>query len=254
MEHKYKARKAVAATPRFGRRALPARFRVSECRQSRKRGSRSGGTHDEQTGRNLHARCGRFQGYCAGSLEHMRRILVVLATMLLHMPAARAESLSFELFEVSNGKRGALLASGVRNYSVQDVQVETRSSSQGSWKSKAIPVAAGFNAGASIYPERDLTGFGLWLKGGDSWIAQLSGGGFSWDWFERESGNVYRKLQGGGRVRVTPASSPNELEIGTVEVLEDIVLRVNVRPWFFFTSTDTHHLLLKKGSVLRFSL
>jgi hypothetical protein len=184
----------------------------------------------------------------------MGRAAVILAVLLLQWSAAFAESLTFELFEVSNGKRGTLLASGVRNYSVQDVRVEEHGASQGSWKSKAIPVARGFNAGVSIFLERDLTGFGLWLKGGDSWMSQVSGGGFSWDWFERESGNVYRKLQGGGRVRVTLASPPNQLEIGTVEVLEDIELRVNVRPWFFFTSTDTHHLLLKKGSILRYAL
>lgn len=184
----------------------------------------------------------------------MRRAIVIFVALLLHFSVASAETLYFELYEVSDGRRGTLLASGERKYTTQDVLTEERSSSEGPWKSKAIPVALGFKAGAAIYPERDLTGFGLWLRGGDSWLAQISSGGFSWDWFERESGNVYRKLQGSGRVKVTPASAPNQLEIGTVEVLEDIVLRVKLRPWFFFTSNDTHHLLLKKGSVLRYAL
>ena len=174
--------------------------------------------------------------------------------MLLHWPMAIAETLFFELFEVTDGKRGELLASGTRQYSVRDVRVEARSSSEGPWKSAEIPVARGFSAGASIYPERDLVGFGLWLRGGESWLSRLSGGGLSWDWFERESGSTFRKLQGGGRVRVMAASAPNQLEMGAVEVLEDIVLRVNVRPWFFFMRSETHHLVLKKGSVLRYAL
>lgn len=183
----------------------------------------------------------------------MKRAIVVLVAVMLHFSTASAETLYFELYEVSNGQRGALLASGERKYTAQDVLVEERRSSEGRWKSKAIPVAHGFNAGAAIYPERDLTGLGLWLRGGDSWLARLSSGGFSWDWFERESGDVYRKLQGGGRVKVIPAPAPNQLEIGAVEVLEDIVLRVELRPWFFSTGSDSHHLLLKKGSVLRYA-
>jgi hypothetical protein len=177
----------------------------------------------------------------------------MLLALLLHLSVASAEALYFELYEVSDGQRGALLASGVREYSWRDVRVEERTSSEGPWKSKQIPVALGFNAGVSIFPEREISGFGLWLRGEDSLLAKVSGGGFSWDWFDRESGDVYRKLQGGGRVKITRASAPNQLEIGTIEVLEDVVLRVKLRPWFLWSDSDTHHLLLKKGSVLRYA-
>ena len=81
----------------------------------------------------------------------------------------------------------------------------------------------------------------------------LSQGGFSWDWFNRESGLIFRKLQGGGTIKVTLVASTEFQEIAAVEVLEDITLRVIGLPWWFFTDDDTHHLVVRKGSVLKFA-
>jgi hypothetical protein len=147
------------------------------------------------------------------------------------------------------------LAQGVRQYSLQDVLVEGHGAGADRFWSKEIPVANGFSAGASIFPERDVTGFGLWLKDRESIWGKVSSGGFSWDWFNRETGNVYRKLQGSGRVRVTLSPSGKGHEVASVEVLEDITLRAKVRPWFlfFFSDKDTHNMVVKKGSVLRFA-
>ena len=116
-------------------------------------------------------------------------------------------------------------------------------------------MANGFSAGLSDFPGGNVTGFGLWLKDRDSYWGRVSSGGFSWDWFDLEAGNVYRKLQGPGRVRITRTSpaSPAQ-QIASVEILEDITLRAKVRPWFlFFLDSDTHNLVVKKGSVLRFA-
>jgi hypothetical protein len=55
------------------------------------------------------------------------------------------------------------------------------------------------------------------------------------------------------RIRVTLVPSADFQEIAAVEVLEDITLRVIGRPWWFFTEADTHHLLIRKGSVLEFA-
>jgi hypothetical protein len=169
--------------------------------------------------------------------------------------ATHAESLTYELYELSGGGKRTLLVQGVRQYSIRDVLVEERGSATDRFWSKEIPVANGFSAGVSIFPEPDLTGFGLWLKDRQSFWGKVSLGGFSWDWFDREAGNVYRKLQGSGRVRVTLGPSPRTQEIVSVEVLEDITLRAKVKPWFlsFFSDADTHNLVVKKGSVLRFA-
>ncbi len=175
------------------------------------------------------------------------------ATALLVAVAARGESLKYELYELADGGQRKLLAQGTREYSVREVLVIELGIGDLRWREMELPVANGFSAGGSIYRQANLTGFGLWLKDRGSLQGHVARGGFSWDWFDREKGNVYRKLQGGGRVRVTFVPSDKFQEVAAVEVLEDITLRVNNRPWFFFTHTDTHHLVIKKGSVLRFS-
>jgi hypothetical protein len=180
----------------------------------------------------------------------------LLSVLLFVATSAAAETLIYELYELSGPDGRKVLASGVRNYTVKDVVVQEFKAGDHRIWSKEIPVAKGFSAGISIFEESgDLTGFGLWLKDRESYWGQVAGGGFSWDWFDREAPGFYRKLQGGGTVRVTFVPTSKFLEIGSIEVLEDITLRVQVRPWFlsFFSHADTHHLLLRKGSVLRFA-
>jgi hypothetical protein len=181
------------------------------------------------------------------------RVRFLAALLLLMAAIAHAESITFELYELSSDGKRTLLAKGAREYTIQDILVEQHAFGANAWRAKEIPVAAGFSAGASIYQESDLTGFGLWLKDRGTIMGKVAGGGFSWDWFDRESGDIYRKLQGGGSVRVILAPSQRVQEIAAVEVLEDITLRVDNRPWFFFSHRDTHNLVLKKGSVLRFA-
>lgn len=166
-----------------------------------------------------------------------------------------AESIRYELYDITGGGPPALLAKGVREYTVRDVVVEAHGSMTERFWSKEIPVTNGFSAGASIFPEREVSGFGLWLKDRDSFWGKFSSGGFSWDWFDRETDNVFRKLQGPGRVRATFAPAPSGQQLTSVEVLEDITLRARIRPWFFaiWNDSETHHLVVRKGSVLRFA-
>ena len=172
--------------------------------------------------------------------------------------ATRAESITFELYDVSRGGAPALLAKGVHQYTVRDVLVtEYDNARDGAvfprWWVKEIRISSGFSIGASIFRERELVGFGLWLKDRGSFLGRIASGGFSWDWFNQDSGLIYRKLQGTGLVRVSLAPSAQFKEITSIEVLEDMMLRANNRPWFFFSDGDTHHLVIRKGSVLRFA-
>ena len=179
------------------------------------------------------------------------RVLAIL--LFVGIGAARAESITYELYELSDGGTRTLLAKGIREYTFRDVAVSEIWPGARLFWSKEIPITKGFSAGASIYRESDLTGFGLWLKDRGTFLGRAGDGGFSWDWFNRESGLVYRKLQGPGRVRVTLVPSTQFQEIASIEVLEDITLRVKSRPWFFFNNSDTHNLVIAKGSVLRFA-
>jgi hypothetical protein len=164
-----------------------------------------------------------------------------------------AESIVYELYEVSNAGSRVLLAKGVRDYTLKDVIVEENLLGRERNWSKEIPIAEGFHAGAVIYREKEVTGFALRLQRRSGLMGVLSQGGFSWDWFDRESSLVFRKRQGGGRIKVTLVPSTEFQEIAAVEVLEDVTLRVKGRPWWFFTDGDTHHLVVRKGSVFRFA-
>jgi hypothetical protein len=176
-----------------------------------------------------------------------------LLCFILAAAPVSAESIVYELYEVSDDANPVLLAKGARDYTLRDVLVDEHFIGRGRNWSKEIPIAEGFNAGAVIYQEKDLAGFALQLKRRGGFIGILSQGGFSWDWFDREHDLVFRKLQGGGRIRVTLVRSTEFQEIAAVEVLEDVTLRVIGRPWWFFTQHDTHHLVIRKGSVLRFA-
>jgi hypothetical protein len=185
----------------------------------------------------------------------MSNSLRLWAFLFLLTPAVAtsAERIVYELYDVSNPANRVLLARGVMDYAPKDVIVDEHLIDRAPSWSKEIPIAEGFNAGAVIYREKELTGFALRLKRRGGFMGVLSQGGFSWDWFDRESDLVFRKRQGGGRIKVSLVPSNEFQEIAAVEVLEDVTLRVIGQPWWFFGKDDTHHLVVRKGSVLRFA-
>jgi hypothetical protein len=95
-----------------------------------------------------------------------------------------------------------------------------------------------------VHREPILNGFGLVIyRRGD-------GNGFSWEWFEREQGAVFRRLQGSGRVSAGIKKGDGYEELEVVEFLDDIVLRylddMSKPP-----GTHTHEVVIRKGSVLK---
>jgi hypothetical protein len=165
---------------------------------------------------------------------------VLLALLLCGFTSsASAESINYEIYALHRSG-DELLAKGTLTYMPRDVQVVERvSSKHGRFWDKSVRVWEDFSIGASVYREQSLCGFGLWIQKGV--------GGFSWDWFTQESGNTYRKLQGGGRVRVVLAPSKAYEELVAIEFLDNVTLRF--RESLFFG--DTHHIVVHKGSVLR---
>ena len=170
--------------------------------------------------------------------------------------AARAQTIDYELYELRSNSAPILLSSGTRTYTAKDIVIQEHRL-RGRFLDKGLQIYGGFSAGVSDF--RDTTyGFGMWLKDRDSFWAPISGGGFSWDWFYPERGNDFRKLQGTGLVRVSYSSESAYKEIGSIEVLQDITLRVDTRPWFFFvfgktTWGETHRMVVKKGSAFSFN-
>lgn len=156
---------------------------------------------------------------------------------------AKEESLSYAIYTLPFLEGDPQLSSeGTRRYRHSDVRVLGDGDSSERVTFKTIDVAEGYSIQASIFPEERLEGFGLSL--------QRRGNGFSWEWFDRESGDVFRKRQGSGRVQVRFVAAAGREEPAEVLFLDDVTMRLN-RYWLVpFRHRDSDHLVVKRGSVL----
>ena len=165
--------------------------------------------------------------------------LSLAALLLLVSSAAAAEVIVYEIYEISKiGSR--LIAKGKREYSVSDVKVHPYERGGQKIAEKLIELEQGYRVGARIFFEKELTGFGL--------LAKHSDHDFSWEWYNKESGSRFRKLQGGTAVEVTVSGRPFMEELAEVRFLDDTNLG-------FIAGRgrdDTHRIVVKAGSVFRF--
>lgn len=174
------------------------------------------------------------------------RVILPLAFFLL-VPSGcgrslkhETDSLEYEIYALQGSSDRELLAKGTVKCDATKVQVVERSAFGTRFWEKSVPLWQDLSVGASVYRERQLDGFGLWI--------QREGGGLSWNWFTLESGLTYRKLQGTGRVKVTLAPDKDYEELIAVEFLDDVTLSGN---FGWLSLLPTHHVIMKKGSFLR---
>jgi hypothetical protein len=102
------------------------------------------------------------------------------------------ESISFEAFEIDKTGGRKALGSAVREYKPgTDVLAEETGHNA---ISKTLSLGHGLSLSTDVYREPALTGFGLVLVNDRTPC-------FSWEWFDKDSGDVFSKLQGGGKVK-----------------------------------------------------
>ena len=163
---------------------------------------------------------------------------LLAALLLLVSSAAAAEVIVYEIYEISNiGSR--LIAKGKREYSVSDVKVHPYERDGKKIAEKLIALEQGYRVGARIFFEKELT-FGL--------LAKHSDRDFSWEWYNKESGSRFRKLQGGTAVDVSVSGRLFMEELAELRFLDDTNLA-------FIAGRgrdDTHGIVVKAGSVFRF--
>src|SRR6266540_741767 len=162
--------------------------------------------------------------------------LLFAAVLLLVSSVAFAEVIVYEIYEISKiGNK--LIAKGKREYSVADVKVHPYERGGRKIAEKLIELEQGYRVGARIFFEKELTGFGLLAKHADR--------DFSWEWYNKEQGTRFRKLQGGTAVEVNVTGRPSTEELVEVRFLDDTDLR-------FIAGggrDDTHKIVIKAGSV-----
>ncbi len=179
----------------------------------------------------------------------MRYLIVIL--FLLSTAKAYADVLDYQIYTFE-GEEKRILSEGQRNYSYTDIQVNKQFPLSGRKNAtKVLKVTEKFKIGGSIYQEKEITGVGLWIQVIPEWYEIWSDGGFSWEWFNKEQDNIFLKLQEEGRLKVTMNKNGGLEEIKSIEFLTDVTLRLNYS-WIPFSTKDTHFMIVKKGSILRF--
>jgi hypothetical protein len=171
----------------------------------------------------------------------MTRILIAVF-LFAQCQLAVAEVIEYEIYELTKSAAGPkLIAKGKREYSLKDVEVHPYQRDGRQVAEKLIELEKGYRVGARIFYEKELTGFGL--------LAKRSNADFSWEWYNKESGNRFKKLQGQTHVTVKTAGMPVVEELAEVTFLEDTHLRFIANRQGM---DDTHSIIVKAGSVFRF--
>ena len=149
----------------------------------------------------------------------------------------RPESISYEAVAVDKAGARKPLGTGVREYRPGiDVLAEE---TQYQATSKTLSIGHGLSLSTDVRREPDLSGFGLVLASDHSSC-------FSWEWFNRERGDVFSKLLGNGKVKVSVVTTSGAKELAGVEFLEEITLKCEDE-----SNGTTYEARIKKGSVLR---
>jgi hypothetical protein len=165
------------------------------------------------------------------------------AILILMGSSACADEMAYAIYSIPLFGGGAeLVAEGRRHYAHDEVKVVSGPAPNLTKWTKTLAIANGFELGASVYREPRVDGFGLWIR--------KNGEGFSWEWFKRESEDVFRKLQGAGRLKVRFKHTGALEEVAEIEFLSDVTMRLNMLWLIPFLHEDTDQLIVKKGSVL----
>jgi hypothetical protein len=148
------------------------------------------------------------------------------------------QTLTYDVFQVSKDGTRTPLGQSIRQYRPgNDVRVETLRNGA---KTKRVSLDHDLALAVDVYREPRLEGFGLSVH------KEKGAPGFSWEWFDREKDDVFRKRQGTGSVRVTFANDTEVQELVAVEFLDDITLRS-----LDFETGNRLEIVVRKGSVFR---
>ena len=164
------------------------------------------------------------------------RLMKTAGMLVMCFSVILAGNIQFEIRDFTTPMGPKLIASGTKKQTPKDVrEIKIPGVPQ---TTHFIPLAEGFAIKISTPDKNPLDGFGL--------SAWSSAGLFSWEWFDREQGTTFKKLQEGGSVKVETVTQNGLLKITFIEVLADISLRLEVSG----SDKISYRILVKKGSVI----
>ena len=186
------------------------------------------------------------------NVRAQKSMKLFLATLLLLcISVLHADELVYEIYAINDGSK-LLLDKGVKKYSYKDINVSEylTITTAGRWQ-KSLDVTNTFNIGGSIYREKEVTGFGLWIGITSEWYEFWINDGFSWEWFTKDNDKLFVKLQESGKLKVTMENIDDNEETRKIEFLSDVTMRLN-NSWIPFSTENTHIMVVKQGSILNF--
>ena len=164
------------------------------------------------------------------------RFMRFAAPFVLGLSTLVAGDIQFEIRDFSIPFAPKLVASAVKKQTVKDVRViRVPGIAQ---TTSLIQLVDGFALKISTPDENPLNGFGL-----SGWSDT---GLFSWEWFDRDKGTTFLKLQEGGSLKVDTKITKGVMVITSIELLSDISIRLEESG----SDKISFRILLKKGSVI----
>jgi len=164
------------------------------------------------------------------------RLIRLAAVFAWGFSALFAGEIQFEIRDFTIPMGSKVIASGTKKQTPKDVrEIKIPGIPQ---TTQFIQLADGFALKISTPDKNPFDGFGL--------SAWSSSGLFSWEWFDREQGTTFKKLQEGGSLKVETVVQDGLMKITSIEVLADISLRLEVSG----SDKISYRILIKKGSVI----
>jgi hypothetical protein len=173
---------------------------------------------------------------------------VLLLALVATATPTRAESLTYEAYELVSPSKRKLIDQGTVQYDpTRDVHTERRTARDGEvlWtRGLALPNGFWIAAHVDLRPVQQLYGFGLQL------MHRRHPAGFSWEWYDWDDGDHFKKRQGVGRVRTVLHKTADTEQLVRVEFLDDTELRFCSNLLRCKPGEKTHVLIVRGGSVL----
>ena len=173
------------------------------------------------------------------SMAFTRRVTTSVA------PPPTLELVTWRVLQTLHLGGRRLVAQGEKTYEPhRDVLVHPVKGSKVDARTVSLPLNHGFALSVSV-AKTPLDGFGLFLS------RPSDSNGFSWNWFDRQRGQLFAKRQGQGRVQADVQIGFGYEELASIEFLDEVVLRylddIRKPP-----GTFSHEIVIGKGSVFKF--
>ena len=182
-----------------------------------------------------------------GPMTRLGGVVLALAWAAAPRPGL-AESLTYEAYQLVSPSKRRLMDQGTVDYDpLRDVQTVRRTAQDGElfW-TRGLPLPNGFwvSAQVQLSPIQQLYGFGLRL------MHRRHPAGFSWEWYDWDDDDDFKKRQGVGRVRTVLHKTADTEQLVRVEFLDDTELRFCSNLMRCKPGENTHALIIRRGSVL----